>query len=322
MEEEKKENKQDDYSISISPTLRRTIEQSAKMTKLTLKGLEIARPNLSLAIQGLEANRLAFVEIGNRMHSYTEILNNNYLYQISQIMKSTILAMGSYNYNYYFQSIAETMRNTFKQIDYSSIFQGYKDMLSSFDFDNVIFNKNGTIEYEGEVFDEKEIEETSNEIITDLSSNNSINFTNNTIIKKIIVCIIIVFGFSFLSQDDLSYCLLAIAGGFLSQPGADIFTFFKEKFTTNYGYKAGSFKEHCGLINIDEVSIREKPSKNSKEMGKLYYSWTVNIIERKPYWAKIEYKNVQDKIHLSGWVSIKSIKQFNKRTSQFEDINV
>ena len=41
----------------------------------------------------------------------------------------------------------------------------------------------------------------------------------------------------------------------------------------------------------------------------------INVLELKPYWARIEYNGQE---YISGWVSIRGLNRFNKLTSQFE----
>lgn len=198
----------------------------------------------------------------------------------------------------------------------------YKNIINEINLNNLIINDNGTIEYEGDIFTEDEIEESSTELIKDIEENKSIKI--DTILKRILLSFIIIFATFFMSGNDDEWILLAIIAGFFGQIGSNMFDFFKNKFFQNYesedNNKSKYFKENSAIVKLEELKVRKQPNSNEKIIGCLYFSQLVKILDIKPYWIKIEYKDNENKISISGWVSKKGLKRFNILTSQFEDI--
>ena len=198
----------------------------------------------------------------------------------------------------------------------------YKNVLDEINFNNLKIDHNGTIEYEGNVFQEDEIEESSTELIKEIGENKNLKI--DTILKKILLSFFVTFATFFMSGNDLEWIFIAIASGFFGQIGADMFDFFRKKFFTQYECeekdKNNYFKEYSAIVKLEELKVRKKPSSNEKIIGFIYFLQLVRILDIKPYWVKVEYKDKENKISISGWVSKKGLKRFNTLTSQFEDI--
>lgn len=190
----------------------------------------------------------------------------------------------------------------------------YKNILNEINFDNVIINNNGTIEYEGNIYAEDEIEETSNEIIEEI--NNKGKFEVETFLKKLIFCILGTILISFLQTDDLKYLFLMIFSGFLSQPGADAYTFLKDKFIKVFKKESITndyFDNYSGLVQIDNLKLRKNPNKNAKIITNLQFGSSIEIKEQLGSWIEINYCIDEDNnTYISGWVYANGIKRINK----------
>lgn len=204
---------------------------------------------------------------------------------------------------------------------YNTIF-AYKDVIREIDFNNLKINNNGTIEYDGTIFEEEEIEKNTNELIDDINSKHSININN--ILKKIIISFICCLLFIYFPQEISQWFMLALDEGFKGYIGTKMVLYiigiFKSKYPKIADKDNKYFDTHCAMINSEKLKVRKHPDSKEQVIGYLYYSQLVHILETKPYWAKIEYKDDKNKISVSGWVSTKGLKKFNTLTSQFEDV--
>ena len=214
--------------------------------------------------------------------------------------------------------IANLMENINNIIKIPSI----KDIYSDIDFDKISINNNGTIEYEGAVFEKETIEETTKELIEDVNSKNYINI--NTILKKLIISFIFCFAILCFPQEILQWFMLALSTGFADYFGTKmiehIIGIFKKRYPVTANKNITYFDTHCAMVGLEQLQVRKQPDKKQPIIGYLYYLQLVNIIQTKPYWSKIEYKDEENKIYISGWVSTRGLKKFNTLTSQFEDI--
>lgn len=190
----------------------------------------------------------------------------------------------------------------------------YKKILNEINFDNVIINNNGTIEYEGDIYTEDEIEETSDEIIEEI--NNKGKFEVETFLKKLLFCIFGTFLISFLQTDDLKYLFLMIFSGFFSQPGADAYTFLKDKFIKVFKKESITndyFDNHSGLVQLDNLKLRKKPVKDSKIIANLEFGSSIEIKNQLGSWLEINYCiNEDNNTYISGWVYANGIKRISK----------
>ena len=178
----------------------------------------------------------------------------------------------------------------------------YKNILNEINFNNLIINNNGTIEYEGDIFTEDEIEETSKEIVEEINTKGKIE------IESLLI--------SFLQADDLKYLFLMMFGGFLSQPGADAYSFFKDKFIRIFKKESITndyFDNYSGLVQIDNLKLRKNPNKNAKIITNLQFGSSIEIKEQLGSWIEINYCIDEDNnTYISGWVYANGIKRINK----------
>ena len=75
------------------------------------------------------------------------------------------------------------------------------------------------------------------------------------------------------------------------------------------------------IITSNTLNVRTQPSTSSDIIGKLYYLNVVKIIESKPYWLKVEYVDLENDVHLTGWISKKYTKDFSKETEKLLNID-
>lgn len=257
---------------------------------------------------------------------------SNY-FQINQEVISNMVATFKEVYTEPVAKLTSQMNNFFEEnnIQINTLMQNInniikipsiKDIYSDINFDKISIDNAGTIEYEGAIFEKEAIEESTKEIIEDINSKNSINI--NTILKKIIISFLCCFVLICFPQEILQWFMLALDEGFKGYIGAKMVMYIIEIFKKKYPKSANKdktyFDTHCAMIDSGKLKVRKQPDSKEQVIGYLYYSQLVHIIETKPYWAKIEYKDKENKISISGWVSTKGLKKFNTLTSQFEDI--
>ena len=197
-----------------------------------------------------------------------------------------------------------------------------KDMYEDINFDKIIVNSNGTIEYEGIVFEKEDVKENTKELIEDINKENSLNI--NTMLKKIIISFICCFALLCFPQEIFQWFILALDEGFKGFVGLKMVEYITEIFKKRYPSTRNKGKtyleNHCAIVKLEELKVRKLPDVNQNIIGCLYCSQLVNIIDIKPYWAKIEYSDKENQITIIGWVSTKGLKKFNTLTSQFEEI--
>lgn len=207
------------------------------------------------------------------------------------------------------QSYVQQINNIRSQIIIPNIYNtilAYKDVVSEIDFNTLKINDNGTIEYEGEIFYEEDIDKATKEIATNSSISKD---KKQSILQKIILFILSVY-----------IC------GIIVQAGAETYTYLKDRFLGIYEDVQSSnnednyFNEKCRIVDVTELNVRKSYSKDSKIIGKLYYLQLVKELEKVPYWTKIEYIDIENDIKIIGWVSTRCIKSYNQFKSEFNDI--
>lgn len=207
------------------------------------------------------------------------------------------------------QSYVQQINNIRSQIIIPNIYNtilAYKDVVSEIDFNTLKINDNGTIEYEGEIFYEEDIDKATREIATNSSISKD---KKQSILQKIIL-----------------FILSAYICGIIGQAGAETYTYLKDRFLGIYEDVQSSnnednyFNEKCRIVDVTELNVRKSYSKDSKIIGKLYYLQLVKELEKVPYWTKIEYIDIENDIKIIGWVSTRCIKSYNQFKSEFNDI--
>ena len=95
---------------------------------------------------------------------------------------------------------------------------------------------------------------------------------------------------------------------------------FSEEGQKQIGENVSVYMKNAKLIS-DTLNVRKQPSTSSDIIGKLYYLNVVKIIESKPYWLKVEYVDLENDVHLTGWISKKYAKDFSKETEKLLNID-
>lgn len=227
--------------------------------------------------------------------------------QLSQI--SNISSFWQANYDRILgptRQIAEAMKNLsqinlsrihsiINSINFNNIFESYNYVFEDVDFNNIEINNNGSIQYDDEVIS---IDENSDGLLQRL---NYIEKNITKIDKK-------------LSEKDKKLIIIfkwiigTIIGAIISIGLQECYDNIKIKYKES---KAQStigqtqqefFAENYMLVCANELNVRETPSSNSNLIGKLYNYQCVKILEKVPYWSKVEYTNKNKSISIIGWV--------------------
>ena len=191
----------------------------------------------------------------------------------------------------------------------------YKKIINEINFNSLIINNNGTIEYDGKIYEESEIEETSNEIIEEINSDEKIN--NGTILKKLLFSIIGTFLILFIQADDLNFLFLGLCSGFIGQAGADAYSFLKNKFIQLFKKDSNItdeyFDNYSGLVQIDNLKLRKNPNKDGLVLANLEFGNSIEITNKLGSWLEINYCIDEEKnTYISGWVYSNGIRRTKK----------
>jgi len=75
------------------------------------------------------------------------------------------------------------------------------------------------------------------------------------------------------------------------------------------------------IITTDVLNIRREHSTNSDIIGKLYYLNVVKVIDSYPYWLKVEYRDINNDIKITGWICTKYTADFSQETENLLKLN-
>lgn len=208
------------------------------------------------------------------------------------------------------QYIYETFFNMTKY-DWNKTLCAYRDIINEIDINNLRINNNGTIQYEGNCYTKDEIENVSSDMAEEYNSKGKI--TTDTVIKKLLFCVVCALLISFLQTEDLKYLFLLMFGGFVAQPGADAYNFFKNKLKNTFNKDLVTneyFENYSGLVQIDNLKLKKKPNKDAKIIATLQFGSSVEIKNQLGSWLEINYcVDEENNTYISGWVYANGIKR-------------
>ncbi len=203
-------------------------------------------------------------------------------------------------------------------INWKLFFKNYNEILKDINFDDIILNSDGTIQYEKEniEIEEKTVDDALN-ILNDIKEDigeikkDSHNINKSLQLKKNVIIVVILF------------IIGGIAEGFLNKCGETIFDLIPSAYNTfiennNYQNEDSSRMEFINkfrIVNANELNVREMPDSNTSLIGKLYLNQCVEVIEKTKYWTKIKYINKEKKIEIIGWVYNRYLLAFDEQTS-------
>ncbi len=270
--------------------------------------------NMYSALDSL--NKINFHSFNYSMHSALDSLNKINFHSFNYSMHSALDSLNKIN----FHSFNKKLSSAFRILDDSKLNSWYTQIFDNITIDscnNIINNVNAiipNISLENLEITQKDIDEdnksyeSTNFITKILTGTISFDDIKNKKIATILILFIIwllVNLSSYLLQDSYEYVKNYLKNHFF--PEKEILTI--EDYN-NYR-----------IIVADILNIRQQPSTKSTIIGKLYYLNVVKIIDEKPYWIKIEYKDLENDIYLSGWVCKKYTKNFSDETKNLINLN-
>ncbi len=105
----------------------------------------------------------------------------------------------------------------------------------------------------------------------------------------------------------------------------DIFSSAKQYIKENYFSNKVEVSENdynnFRIITTDVLNIRREHSTNSDIIGKLYYLNVVKVIDSYPYWLKVEYRDINNDIKITGWICTKYTADFSQETENLLKLN-
>lgn len=206
----------------------------------------------------------------------------------------------------------EAFDNIIKSVNLERIFEKYNVTSEDIKDEEIEIRDDGTVKYNDEIIS---INQNTDKIIERLNAiENDISDINAKIPskdKKIVIILRWVLEYFFM---PLLVTLIAIP----AQVKYEIETTFND-YVENNQLEEKTKDEQQKLytksyvqVDATELNVREKPSSESELIGKLYKYQCVRIIEKVPYWTKVEYINKKEEISIKGWVYSRYLLKFDE----------
>lgn len=206
----------------------------------------------------------------------------------------------------------EAFDNIIKSVNLERIFEKYNITSENIKNEEVEIREDGTVKYDDEIIS---INQNTEQIIERLNAiENDISDINGKIPgkdRKIVIIFKWLLEYFFM---PLLVSLIAIP----VQVKYEIETTFNEYVEDNKlkekpkDEQQKLYTESYVQVDATELNVREKPSVESKLIGKLYRYQCVRIIEKVPHWTKVEYINKKEEISIKGWVYTRYLLRFDE----------
>jgi len=254
-----------------------------KIAKQQLKIADIFAKN-SIAIQQTQLNRY----LKSITPALTSIVNNA---EYQQLLANTSRLSEIINKNLspQLKSITNVAYDSLSKCDFSALKLLQKSIfsinISDLKIDSLDFADSGNIIYENETYTPEEVNSTTSELVLKASTG-TMEFSD---IKK---------------HPIISVSLILIMYIIFNLIIPDIFSsakqYIKENYLSNKVEVSENDYNNFRIITTDVLNIRREHSTNSDIIGKLYYLNVVKVIDSYPYWLKVEYRDINNDIKITG----------------------
>lgn len=275
-----------------------------KIAKQQLKLADIFAKN-SIAIQQTQLNRY----LKSITPALTSIVNNA---EYQQLLANTSRLSEIINKNLspQLKSITNVAYDSLSKCDFSALKLLQKSIfsinISDLKIDSLDFADSGNIIYENETYTPEEVNSTTSELVLKASTG-TMEFSD---IKK---------------HPIISVSLILIMYIIFNLIIPDIFSsakqYIKENYLSNKVEVSENDYNNFRIITTDVLNIRREHSTNSDIIGKLYYLNVVKVIDSYPYWLKVEYRDINNDIKITGWICTKYTADFSQETENLLKLN-
>ena len=239
----------------------------------------------------------------------TSIINNS-AYEKLLINTSRLAETINKNLSPHLINITNSTYDKLLKCDFSALTTLQKSIsnlnISDLNIASIDFNENGNITYENETFTPEEINNNTSELVLKASTG-TMEYSD---IKK---------------HPIISLSLILIMYIIFNLIIPDIFSSAKQYIKENYFTNKTEISENdynaFRIITTDVLNVRRNHSTDSDIIGKLYYLNVVKVINSYPYWLKIEYKDVNSNVQITGWISTKYTADFSQETENILKLN-
>lgn len=174
---------------------------------------------------------------------------------------------------------------------------------------NIKTNSNGDIIYNDIKVSERELESNTNEIIQKAATG-TLGYEDIKRKPKLTISLLILFLIlnnliSFILQDEYNSAK----------------NYIKEKFLCGKEVLSNIDYNDFRIVVSDILNVRLSPSTNSEIIDKLYCFNVVKVIDKVPYWYKIEYEDDETGEKKEGWICKKYTKDFSDETESIFKLN-
>ncbi len=178
--------------------------------------------------------------------------------------------------------------------------------ITNLKIDSLNFTNSGNIIYENEEYTPEQVNSTTSELVLKASTG-TMEFSDikKHPVKAISLLIIIYIIFSLVIPEIFSSSIQYIKANYFSDKST-----ISESDYTNFR-----------IVTADVLNVRRNHSTDSDIIGKLYCLNVVKVIETYPYWLKIEYKDVNNNIQITGWICKKFTMDFSHETENLLNLN-
>ncbi len=259
----------------------------------------------SIAIQQTQLNRY----LKSITPALTSIVNNA---EYQQLLANTSRLSEIINKNLspQLKSITNVTYDSLSKCDFSALKILQKSIfsinISDLKIDSLDFADSGNIIYENETYTPEEVNSTTSELVLKASTG-TMEFSD---IKK---------------HPIISVSLILIMYIIFNLIIPDIFSSAKQYIKENYFSNKVEVSENdynnFRIITTDVLNIRREHSTNSDIIGKLYYLNVVKVIDSYPYWLKVEYRDINNDIKITGWICTKYTADFSQETENLLKLN-
>lgn len=223
--------------------------------------------------------------------------------EFQQLLANTSRLTEAINKNIYPQlkNIINEAYKSLSKCDFSELKSLQKSIfninISDLKINSLDFTDNGNIIYENETFTPEEINCSTSELVLKASTG-TMDFLD---IKK---------------HPVKSVSLLLIMYIIFNLIIPDIYSSSKQYIKNNYFTTKTEIVEEdynkFRIVTTDILNVRKDHSTNSDIIGKLYHLNVVKVIDTYPYWLKIEYKDVNNDIQITGWICTRYTADFSQ----------
>ena len=329
-------NKNFNFSFSsLSQINYNTLNEKLNSTFTGLSQINYNALNEKLNSAFTSLSQINYNALNEKLNSaFTSLSQINYN-ALNEKLNSTFNSLSQINYNALSEKLSSSF-NSLNQINYNALSEKL-----TFAFNKL--NNNTLYSWIDNIYDyldvnsyntfAENIQNVAPSIVLsdfEINDNDLINDSKNHLSNSFIVQLFTgTLSYDNIKNNKLSELILIIAfwvvttlSTFILEDGYTYAkNYLKNNFLNTKEVITDEDYKNYRIVISDTLNVRRQPSTSSDIIGKLYYLNVVKIIESKPYWLKVEYIDLENDVHLTGWISKKYTKDFSKETEKLLNID-